>query len=299
MRAEGVGFRYEPRGAAVLSEVTVEVGAGVTAVLGPNGAGKSTLLRVLAGLLRPTSGRASLDGACVWEMSAGERARRVAWMPQSPLISAGFTVGEVVGMGRFSAAGGAGSVGSAGAVEQALGWTGLGELRGRVAPRLSMGQQQRVSLARAVAQLGPFEEGCGAGGADVAGRGGVGTRVLLADEPFSALDPAHVARAAGVFRRLSACGVRVVAVLHDAGLAARLADRAVLLDGGGRVAECGAAAEVLTAERLGGVFGTRFTVAEVDGVASPIASLSGAGGYHRAAVVDRSSEDGGGDGAGE
>lgn len=241
---EGVRFGYG-RGADVLGGVDARVGVGLTCVLGPNGAGKSTLARLMAGLLRARSGRVLLGGADVWRMGGRERARRVAFVAQRPAVSASFTVREVVGMGRIAWGRGAGD---AAAVERAMEVCELGELAGRVFGVLSAGQQQRVAMARAVAQL----DGAAGG-------------VLIADEPVSAMDPRYVSGAFGVMRGVVERGGRVVVVAHDVALAGRVADRVVLLGGDGRVAGAGEAGEVLTAGLLGEVYGARFERARLEG----------------------------------
>ena len=250
LEAAGVRFAYR-RGAGggeVLRGVDVRVGSGggarVTAVLGPNGAGKSTLLRVMAGLLDPTGGEVRLFGEAMRSVPARERARRVAYVAQRPEVAAAFTVREVVAMATHARGGGDG-----GAVERALGVCALGEMGGRVFGELSAGQQQRVALSRAVAQLDGVEGG----------------GVLLADEPVSAMDPRHVSSSFGVMRGLCDRGVGVLVVLHDVALAARVAERAVVLGGDGAVAASGEAGEALSAAVLERVYGVGFREVEAGG----------------------------------
>lgn len=243
----GVGFGYE-RGRPVLSGVATEAGPGrVTAVLGPNGAGKTTLVRLMLGLLRPWSGEVRFGGERVGVWSARERAGRLAYVPQRSGVSFGFTVREVVAMGRF-AVGGGGE-----AVDAALEACGLSGLAGRVFNALSVGQQQRVLLARAVGQLG-------AGGASASPlcSGGLEGKGLLADEPGSAMDLRRREEAMGLLRGLASAGMTVVVVVHDLNAAARWADDVWLLEGG-RVAASGSTDEVLRAEVLEPVYGVGLT----------------------------------------
>ncbi len=226
----------------VLRGVSAEFAAGaLTAVVGPNGAGKSTLLRLLLGVLEPTGGACTLDGAPTGGLGAGARARRVAYIAQRPAAT-GYTVRETVAMGRHA-------LGTDdGAVARALTDAGVADLAGHATEALSAGQLQRVSLARALAQLaGPEGEAGGAAG-----------KVLLADEPAAALDPRHAIAALSLLRAEARRGVAVVVVLHDLTLAARFADRALVLGGDGTLAACGPAAEALAPARLEAVFGVAF-----------------------------------------
>jgi iron complex transport system ATP-binding protein len=152
-------------------------------------------------------------------------------------VAFAYPVRRVVAFGAF-AAGGDGSA----QADAALARVGLLARAEEPFHHLSAGQQQLAALARALVQLG----------------GGPGERYLLADEPMAAMDPAHARLAAGLLRELAGSGVGVVVVVHDLTLAARLADRAVLLDGRGRVRASGPAREALTPEGLEGVFGVPF-----------------------------------------
>jgi iron complex transport system ATP-binding protein len=260
LRFEDVSFAYAA-GRPVLRDVSAELRAGVTAVLGPNGAGKSTLLKVAMGALSPATGRVMLGGSALSSTPARERAQRLAYIAQRPVLGPAVTVREATALGRVR-------IGpSRAAVERALQTMRLGELADRACGALSEGQRARVSMARALAQLGGAEDARPLDGC-----------VVLADEPFAALDPAFAALTAGVLRDLADAGAAVVVVLHDPAVAARLADRALLLDGAGRLAFDGPAAEGLTVDRLGALFGASFAAAEVEGVAAPIARLGHAGG---------------------
>lgn len=232
----------------VLRGVSAEFAPGaLTAVVGPNGAGKSTLLRLLLGVIEPTKGMCTLDGAATGGMSAAARARRMAYIAQRPAVS-GFAVREVVAMGRHA-------VGrSDEAVERAMASAGVADLAARPTNALSAGQLQRVSLARAAAQLD------GAGGR--AERGGC---VLLADEPAAALDPRHAVDALSLLRGMAGRGAAVVVVMHDLTLAARFAHRALVLRGDGTAAACDTAERALAPETLRGVFGIGFERVAVAG----------------------------------
>lgn len=235
LRCEGADFSYE-RGAPVLRGVSFGAERGVTVILGANGAGKSTLLRVLAGIEEPSAGSVRIGGDDVIAMGAAARARRVAYIAQTAVVSASLSVRQVVGLSRVV-------VGrDDGAVTRAIERVGLRGMEERAFHALSVGQRQRVMLARAMAQL--------EGGTEEA-------RVLIADEPISALDPRYAAEASAILRG-AAREMAVVIVVHDPTLALAVADRAVLLSPEGRVLCEGEAREMITSERLEAVFGIGF-----------------------------------------
>ncbi len=242
LRCDKVCFSYS-EGRTVLRDVSFAADRGVTVILGPNGAGKSTLLRVMAGLLAPDSGRVSIGLKSVEGMNAAERARKVAYISQTPVVSASLSVRQVVSLARVV-------IGRDGAaVERALTRTGSRDLGDRAFHELSAGQKQRVMLARALAQL--------EGGTD-------GDRILIADEPISALDPSHAARASEILREAGR-EMAVVIVVHDPTLALAVADRAVILSSDGRILSQGTGVEVITPESLSEAFGIEFDRAEIAG----------------------------------
>ncbi len=213
----------------------------VTAVIGPNGAGKSTLMSCLTGLRRPDSGKASLDGRVIVDLPHRERARRIGVLPQTPEIAWAVDVETLIGLGRIpyqGAFGGGLGADDHAAVEHAMASTGVTEFRYRVATTLSGGERSRALLARALAGEPDW---------------------LLADEPLAGLDPGHQFDACDLFRRIAAEGRGVVVTLHDLTLAARLADRIVVL-AEGRVAADAAPSDALTADLLARVYGVEATV---------------------------------------
>ncbi|WP_191084027.1 heme ABC transporter ATP-binding protein [Roseococcus microcysteis] len=209
---------------------------GVFGILGPNGAGKSTLLRVLAGEMAPDSGRAFLDGRPLGHWRAGDLARRRAVLPQHSTLGFPLRAEEVVALGRLPHAGRAGPQDS---VRAAMREAGVAHLHGRNHATLSGGEQQRVQLARVLAQLD------GVPPAD---------SVLFLDEPTSALDLPHQHAIMAVAAARARAGATVVAVLHDLNLAARHCGRLLLMAGGRRVAE-GRPEEMLTPELVHRAYG--------------------------------------------
>ncbi|MCK4871961.1 MAG: ABC transporter ATP-binding protein [Phycisphaerales bacterium] len=234
----------------VLCGVTCSLHAGaITAIVGPNGSGKTTLFRTVvaprgAGVRR-TGGAVLLDGEPVEQLATRRRVARIAYIPQRPSVAGAFTVQAIVELGRYALRD------NAQAVRQAVRRAGLLGMERLIYGELSVGEQQRVTLARALTQI----------------HGGEADAVVLADEPTSAMDIRHEVSAMAVFRELSQAGVAVGLVVHDLQRARRWADRAVLLDAGRVVAE-GEADDILTPQRLGPVFGVHFVD---DSLAEPVA----------------------------
>jgi iron complex transport system ATP-binding protein len=219
----------------------VDRGEWVT-LIGPNGAGKTTLLRAVAGLVRH-HGAIALDGHPVRRLGRREVARRVAVVPQVPVMPAGMTIREYVLLGRTPYVSYAGREGrrDLAATEQALARLDLTELAARELGSLSGGERQRAVLARALAQEAPL---------------------LLLDEPTSALDAGRQQEALELIDglRLDA-GLTVLAAMHDLTLAGQYASRLLLLSGGRIVAQ-GGPAEVLTEPLIAEHYGARVRVLE-------------------------------------
>lgn len=177
----------------------------LTVVMGPNGAGKSLLLRLLHGLIPPTAGQVLWEGR---PLDDGLR-RRQAMVFQRPVLlrrSVAANVRFALRLrGRPDAA----------RIAEALDEVGLADLAGQPARLLSGGEQQRLTLARALV---------------------TDPRVLFLDEPTANLDPAATAAIEAIVQRAHRRGTKIVFITHDLGQARRLADDVVFLDGG-RLAE--------------------------------------------------------------
>jgi iron complex transport system ATP-binding protein len=231
-------------GRSVLNDVTMTVRAGeFVVVVGPNGAGKTTLLRAVAGLL-PASGEVLIAGVPLAKLSLRERARTIGYLPQGHVFHWPLTVFDIVALGRLPRGAGADlSEADRAAVTRAMEQTGTAEFGARAVTTLSGGERARVAMARVLAMEVPL---------------------ILADEPTASLDLRHQIAVIDILRRHASSFGTVVAVLHDLALAARHADRIVVIDGGRIVAD-GPPREVLTAERLAETFGVRADVTEARG----------------------------------
>ena len=230
----GASYRY-PRGPLAVRDVTLSLPAAtLTAIAGPNGAGKSTLLALLLGHLAPTSGTVAYGGRALREWAPRALAREVAVMPQHEHTAFSISVRELVAMGRYPHLGLFEGERDADrrAVNAALARCDLEPFRDRAVDALSGGEQQRVRLARAMAQE---------------------PRAYVLDEPTAGLDVLHEMALFEFARELCAAGATVVLVTHQLNLAARYADRIALLSEGALVV-AGAPREVVTAERCSSVF---------------------------------------------
>jgi tungstate transport system ATP-binding protein len=210
-----VNLCYEVNGISLIDDLSLTIGPGAfTVVLGPNGAGKSLLLRLLHGLIAPTSGRV------VWTGATDTRGRtlrqRQAMVFQRPVLLRRSVEANVRYALRWQ---GARSAGLTQACEFALERSGLADRRRVLARLLSVGEQQRLIVARALA-----------GKPDI----------LFLDEPTASLDPASVQQIESLLTDANAAGTAVVLVTHDIGQARRLGKNIVFIHRG-RVVENDAA----------------------------------------------------------
>lgn len=228
-------------GRAVLRGVSVLLRAGdVLALTGPNGAGKSTLLRVASGEQAPSAGMVEVSGHPLRRMHPAHWSRRRAVLPQRSGLAFPFTVREVVDLGRSPHLASARPADHVRAVAWAMRAAGVEAIADRRYPQLSGGEQQRVQLARILAQLDP--------GHDVRE-----PRWLFLDEPVAGLDPAYQHGLLSLARRVARRGIGVLVVLHDLNLAAQYADRIAVLQNGELRAE-GTPGDVLTRELVAEAF---------------------------------------------
>jgi iron complex transport system ATP-binding protein len=222
----------------VLHGLNIQVMPGErVALLGPNGSGKSTLLRALAGLVRPRAGEIFLGSQAISKLSVREIAQRVATVPQEEIPRFDFTVRDAVTMGCLARSSSLHDTPEDRAeASRAMEMADCIHLAERPVTELSGGERQRVLIARALAQRAPL---------------------VLLDEPTSHLDPAHQVGVSALVGSLASNGIATVAAVHDLNFAARIADRAVLLEEG-RVALNDTVEEVLNSPILDRVYGVGF-----------------------------------------
>ena len=226
------GFPGRPVG----REVSFSLGAGeVMCVLGPNGGGKTTLFRTLLGLLERQAGSIRIETRPLEELSRGEIARRIGYVPQGHAAYFAFTVREFVLMGRTAHLGvfAAPAANDFLVANRALESLGIGALAERPVIEISGGERQLALVARALAQE---------------------PRLLVLDEPTATLDLGNQVRVLERIKNLSEKGMSILFSSHDPDHAFMCASRALLL-AEGRALEIGPPQEVIRADTLQRMYG--------------------------------------------
>ncbi|WP_234734141.1 heme ABC transporter ATP-binding protein [Tellurirhabdus bombi] len=238
----------------LLDNVSIAVKPGeLVAVVGANGAGKSTLLKTLSRDMVPTQGDVLLDEKPVRQFSNVELARRRAVLAQQNPLAFNFNVYELVMMGRYPHFDGRPRPEDMAVVEAVLEQTGISHLAERSVPTLSGGEQQRVHLAKVLAQLMTAEE-------LVRPNEIIRTaKYLLLDEPTTGLDLYYQHSLLEVASKLTQRGYGVIAILHDLNLVMQYANKVLLLKGGKTLA-LGNPANVLTPETILKAFQLHVTI---------------------------------------
>ena len=229
---------YGVNGKTIVDDVTFEIKRNeFLGIVGPNGAGKSTLLRLLARIINPTEGRILLDGEDISGYEAKELYKKISFLPQTSYFDFPLSVLEVVLTGRYPYLGIFESE-SKEDIKRAEDCLSLVDLEGfsrRKVTTLSGGEQQRVSIARVLAQETDF---------------------IFLDEPSSHLDIHHKFALMELLRSLAQEGKGIVAVLHDLDLASKFCERILVLENG-RVAALGEPSHTLSEKLLSSVFKVR------------------------------------------
>lgn len=238
---QNVTFRYDRD--PVLKEVRVDMDRGdLVALVGPNGSGKSTLIKCINGILPVREGDVLIDGASVRSIPAVQRARRMAYVPQSEQKSVPVQVFDAVLLGRKPyiqwRPSRADLVRTAGILRR----LDLEDVSMREVHRLSGGQQQRVYIARALNQQ---------------------PEILLLDEPTANLDLKYQMETLELLRGLAGDGITVVIAMHDINMASLFANRVVMLKDGAVFASGGP--DIVTAEHVEQLFGVKVRVVHENG----------------------------------
>ncbi len=253
LQANHLHFAYLPE-KTVLDDVSLKIGPGETLyILGRNGSGKTTLLSCLAGLLELASGEVLLDGQNLQSFTPAERSRMVGLIPQMHTPAFGYTVNEMVMMGRAPYLGWLGSPNreDQAIVDEALAQLGLFELRDRPYTEISGGEQQLVLIARGLAQK---------------------CQLLLMDEPTAHLDLSNQHRILEIVSQLTDRGLSFIISSHSPNNALSYADRVLLL-ASGKVTAYGSPQETLNEPMLSAIYGIRTEVL-TNGEGKPLAVIT-------------------------
>lgn len=249
VEAQGIGYSYDRRPA--LTDVSAVIESGVlTGIIGPNGSGKSTLLRIIGSVAKPDAGKVLYEGADISTMPPMHRARMVGAVLQDAGAQFGFTVRQVVEMGRFPHRGLLGRTDAEDrrAVAEAMERAGVLQLADRPVTALSSGERQRAFIARALAQR---------------------PSVLLLDEPTSHLDISYQLEMMQMLKSLAQSGTTVAIVMHDLNLAGLYCERLIAMKQG-RIAASGSVDEVLTPENILEIYGVRTLVENHPATSRPL-----------------------------
>jgi len=234
---EAIELRKTIDGNPVLRGLSFKLEAGrIYGIIGPNGVGKSTLLQLLAGIESPTAGQILLEGIPAARYGRKALAKWLAVLQQGGLAAVGFTVREVVAMGRYPFQNWLGDekADTAPLIEEAITAMGLSGLEERPLDQLSGGERQRVALAKVMVQE---------------------PRLLLLDEPTTYLDIGYQLQLLDTVKSWQQeRGMTVVAVLHDINLAAQYCQELLVLSKG-RLEASGTPAEVISEELISRVYG--------------------------------------------
>jgi iron complex transport system ATP-binding protein len=238
LEINNLSFSYN--GFPALEGVKLELGPGeVLGIVGPNGSGKSTLLKCMNRILKTKQNTVLIDGKDVGRIALKELAKMMGYVPQSSRNTFPFTVFDVVLMGRRPYIQWSLGDRDKEIVAQILEYLGIGNLAMRYFNELSGGEQQKVIIARALAQQ---------------------PKILLLDEPTTSLDIRHQLEILCILRSLTQnkhCSV--IVAMHDLNLASRFSDRMLILKKG-CIFAVGNPESVITEENIEAVYGIKSRV---------------------------------------
>lgn len=222
---------------ALVKDISFSIRPGeLLVILGANGAGKSTLFRLLSGEKPPVSGTVKLQGKCLTKYTISQLALKRGVLNQQNIVNMAFTVLEIVMMGRYPHYRNNPSLKDQDIAIAVMELTGIAAFADRSYLSLSGGEQQRVQLARVLAQIWDIPNA-----------------LLLMDEPVASLDLQYQQQTLAIAKMLTKRGFMVVAILHDINLAAQYADRIIMLKNGRKWYD-GTVAEVLSTKNIYEVF---------------------------------------------
>lgn len=241
------------KGRQLIHNVSFRANAGeFWAIVGANGAGKSTMMKLLSREHKPTSGSIELHGKNLDRYKLSELARKRAVLAQQNSITLAFSVEEIVLMGRYPFYDSQPTDRDLAIVDHCLQKVGIAHFKNRSFPTLSGGEQQRVQLARTLAQIWEIDGG-----------------LILLDEPTTGMDLLHQYETFRLAREMTAKGYGVIAVIHDLNLALQYADQVLIMKDGKAFAS-GIPEEVLIPENIKDSFGLSVKLIQPDHTHFPI-----------------------------
>jgi iron complex transport system ATP-binding protein len=246
IKVRGINQSYRRDGSnLVLKNVDLEIrDKMITALVGANGAGKSTLLGVMANNIKPQGGNVFLDDIDITKIKTKEVAKKIAFLRQSHNISIKITVGDIVEFGRFPHSGGRLGDECKQAVNDALEYMELLDMRESFLSEISGGQRQRAFIAMVLAQDTPY---------------------IFLDEPLNNLDIRFSVDMMKIVQRLVVeLKKTVIVVLHDINFAAAYANHIVAMKDGEIYAE-GSPTEIIAPKVLNDVFEHEFNITHHNG----------------------------------
>ncbi len=234
LKLENISFGYSPESQQVENFSTNLSCGELVGIIGPNGAGKSTLLKIAAGIITPNAGTVILDDTNIKNITRKDIALQMGYLPQHVNIVPGYTVEQVVSMGRFSRLSGFGFIGCSDQIiiELSMNEAGIIDFRNRNIENLSGGEQQRALLGSVLAQE---------------------PEILLLDEPTTGLDLHHQSSFFSLLASQARSGKAVLVVTHDLNLAAKFCDKLILMDKG-KLITAGTPTEVITQNYISKVY---------------------------------------------
>ncbi|MCD6310827.1 MAG: heme ABC transporter ATP-binding protein [Candidatus Eremiobacteraeota bacterium] len=257
LKASSIHFSYQDY--PIIKDVDIELSDGeLLGIIGPNGAGKSTLLRLLSGILKPQSGKISINGRPLEEYSPRRLARILTMLPQDNPVDFPYTCREFVMMGRYPYLGLMGweTPRDYQIVDECLESVGVIHLANRRIGELSGGERQRVALGRALAQK---------------------TRIILLDEPISHLDVGYQIEILELLKNINQKQkIAMMIVLHDLNLAARYCPGLLLLKDGTILAK-GKPQHVLTTDLMKSAFNVQSELKVIPGWDFPFLLVQSSG----------------------
>lgn len=246
-------IHFAVKGRCLVRDVSFKVLSGeFWAIVGANGAGKSTLMKLLSREHIPTEGHILFQGKDLKSYKLAELARKRAVLAQQNSVSLGFSVEEIVLMGRYPFYDTQPNDRDYAIVDHCLQKVGIAHFKNRLFPTLSGGEQQRVQLARTLAQVWEIDNG-----------------LILLDEPTTGMDLLHQYETFGLAKEMTAKGYGVIAVIHDLNQAMQFADQVLLLKNGEAYAT-GIPQDVLTSKHIEHCFGLGVQLLQNEEHAHPI-----------------------------